>query len=559
MEHLKKLTNLGLSCNQITDISVLEHLKKLTSLWASRSQITDISALKGLKNLIDLDLSKNQITDISALKGLKEIKFLVMNNNIITDISGLKNLKNLVYLEMNNNKIADISALKDLNEIKFLKMNNNKITDISALKNLVNFEISNNNISDISVLKNLNEIKYLEINNNKITEYHEKIGNAILREYNFKGNPINIKIDKIKIEDFISIKKIELDNLANKNFIFFLGENGSGKTVLLKAILLALKKTDIEKQSKTDTGKILDILDKNKNFKSDIRIKNNINPQKYKLEIKNLYAYGINRNKISETSKGESFGFMTLFSDDEFMTNTEEWLKNVERKELKKIKIISLEQIEIILKELLELENLRMFIYDDYSYTIVTFEVNNIEYSLDELSDGYRSVIIFIIDLIARITANNPDWTNTKQFRAIVLVDELDLFLHPTWTRKICNKLKTLFPNIQFFITTHSPILLHGAPKEETVIFRMHNKNNQTVISRRYEGREIEDWLPNILISSPLFDTGFLDDMPEDVFLRTRTEDNYPKMIKTDKNIEKLKQQEEEFKNQYIKDISSKK
>ncbi len=371
-------------------------------------------------------------------------------------------------------------------------------------------------------------------------------------------------IDNIIIKNFYSITdEIELSELKDKNFIFLLGENGSGKTILLKAILITLKKFFIETQaSKEITGIIDDILNSNKDFLLSATAYQDVNKESIDefnttstIFLKNLYAYGTNRHKISSTTKREPYGFLTLFKNDEYLINVEEWIKDIERKELKKVKTITVKQVQTILKELLDVENLEIKIKEEKESKVV-FIVNNVEFSLNQLSEGYISVISFVIDLIARLTENNPAISDIKKFKAVVLIDELDMFLHPNWEKSICNKLMDWFPQIQFFISTHSPILIQGAPKEKTIIFRLKNENNKTELAYKYKGKEIEEWLPNILISSPLFSPDFLDSIPKEIIIKARTEDSFSKMLETNNNIELLIKKEEELRNLYLNKLN---
>ena len=79
------------------------------------------------------------------------------------------------------------------------------------------------------------------------------------------------------------------------------------------------------------------------------------------------------------------------------------------------------------------------------------------------LSDGYRSVLGLGGDLVWRMIAAFPKSENPLKEPGIVLIDELDIHLHPTWQRNIAGWLRTQFPNIQFIVTTHSPMVAAGA------------------------------------------------------------------------------------------------
>ncbi len=77
-----------------------------------------------------------------------------------------------------------------------------------------------------------------------------------------------------------------------------------------------------------------------------------------------------------------------------------------------------------------------------------------------QLSDGERSMLALVMDLARRLSIANPNLEDPRQAQAVVLIDELDLHLHPQWQRTIVTKLTTTFPNCQFIATTHSPLII---------------------------------------------------------------------------------------------------
>lgn len=87
------------------------------------------------------------------------------------------------------------------------------------------------------------------------------------------------------------------------------------------------------------------------------------------------------------------------------------------------------------------------------------------------LSSGYQSVIWMVMDIAYRMAVLNPNLRSEAIARTagIVLIDELDLHLHPKWQWKIVEALKKTFPKIQFIATTHSPIIV-GSSKNEHLI-----------------------------------------------------------------------------------------
>ncbi len=79
---------------------------------------------------------------------------------------------------------------------------------------------------------------------------------------------------------------------------------------------------------------------------------------------------------------------------------------------------------------------------------------------IDQLSDGEKCMIAMIGDLARRIAIANPVRENPLEGEGIVLIDEIELHLHPAWQRMIVPGLLRVFPNVQFIITTHSPQVL---------------------------------------------------------------------------------------------------
>lgn len=91
-----------------------------------------------------------------------------------------------------------------------------------------------------------------------------------------------------------------------------------------------------------------------------------------------------------------------------------------------------------------------------------------------ELSDGFRNVMALIADLAWRALVLNPHLGDhaIQEARGVVLIDELDLHLHPRWQRRIVGDLRRLFPKVQFVVTTHSPQVVASVPQGAVRILR---------------------------------------------------------------------------------------
>lgn len=79
---------------------------------------------------------------------------------------------------------------------------------------------------------------------------------------------------------------------------------------------------------------------------------------------------------------------------------------------------------------------------------------------VDQLSDGEKNLVAMVGDIAMRLALGNPDSAEPLNGRGIVMVDEVELHLHPAWQHKVLPNLLEVFPNLQFFITTHSPFVL---------------------------------------------------------------------------------------------------
>ncbi|MBQ4876271.1 AAA family ATPase [Pseudoalteromonas luteoviolacea] len=86
---------------------------------------------------------------------------------------------------------------------------------------------------------------------------------------------------------------------------------------------------------------------------------------------------------------------------------------------------------------------------------------DGVEFSVLQLSQGEKSLLALVADIARRLMLLNPSLDNPLEGTGIVLIDEIDLHLHPSWQQKIVTGLARTFPNIQFFISTHSPQVCH--------------------------------------------------------------------------------------------------
>ncbi len=123
----------------------------------------------------------------------------------------------------------------------------------------------------------------------------------------------------------------------------------------------------------------------------------------------------------------------------------------------------------------------------------------------EQLSDGYRIVLVLALNLVSRILEANGEMPNATpesllSSDGIVLIDEIDLHLHPSWQQRIVGDLNRTFPNIQFIVTTHSPQVVSSVPKE---CLRVISDTGIVPLSQPTQGVEVSDILRGIFGTSP--------------------------------------------------------
>ncbi|MEJ7827020.1 MAG: AAA family ATPase [Segetibacter sp.] len=160
---------------------------------------------------------------------------------------------------------------------------------------------------------------------------------------------------------------------------------------------------------------------------------------------------------------GQSAAFADALSDSrEFNLNIfAQWFKV--QQELGKENRAALKNLEVlktaVSQFLPQFSNLDITEEDDK--TFFTIEKAGTTLSIEQLSDGERGVLALVLDIARRLSQANPGSENPlRDGTGTILIDELDLHLHPKWQRSIVENLTRVFPSCQFIVTTHSPQII---------------------------------------------------------------------------------------------------
>jgi len=169
---------------------------------------------------------------------------------------------------------------------------------------------------------------------------------------------------------------------------------------------------------------------------------------------------------------GSAARTVSLFREDVALSESEEWLKNQQFKVLEKNRDAKLlmEQVIGFLNDGLLPNNFQIVkITSEHVFVQAGAEL---VLPMRDISDGCRSVYALILDIIhsfgevydmATLFEKNSQgkWVIDKP--GVILIDEIEAHLHPTWQRTICSWFKERFPKIQFFVTSHSPLVVQAA------------------------------------------------------------------------------------------------
>ena len=172
--------------------------------------------------------------------------------------------------------------------------------------------------------------------------------------------------------------------------------------------------------------------------------------------------------------------FVTLFKEDAALTNATKWLADLHNtsREGDASNGRILETVKHAISEKL---------FPEAAELIVTAKSAQLrrdgktQILFQDLSDGYRSMLALSIDLLRWLTKAFPENPNPLQCAGVVLIDELDAHLHPTWQRTIGYWLREKFPKIQFIIATHSPFVAQVADDNEGSIVESGSMENGNI------------------------------------------------------------------------------
>jgi hypothetical protein len=184
--------------------------------------------------------------------------------------------------------------------------------------------------------------------------------------------------------------------------------------------------------------------------------------------------------------------FSTQFFEDEGLAAFENWLIYLDYREAKgqesRLKEMSVDAVNGLLPGGTRFHSI------DVGGRIL-FNVDGEKVPTFALSDGYRSVLALAGDLVWRLITSFPDMDEPLKARGVVLIDELDIHLHPLWQRDIAGWLRSRFPNLQFIVTTHSPMVAAGAGQDALTLRVNRGEISPLPVGKNLFAMDVEDIL----------------------------------------------------------------
>lgn len=391
---------------------------------------------------------------------------------------------------------------------------------------------------------------------------------AVQRDFHPRSKKFDMKcaVKQIHVKNFHGIIDTHITLPVDARWIFLTGPNAYGKTAVLRALAIGLS-------GPIDENDQL-LLDPNSNsqiavelYSNKKSLLNNVGTNSF-TPMTRFAAYGPSRLQIQsdltdQDAEKKISKTYSLFNDDGVLLNIEKdlvyWSLEGNKRNFDKVKgilhsllpnaadiIVNHEKrkVEYIEKECEE--------SGDLTYSPLPFRY---------LAAGNKSIIAMVGDLIKRFYEEYKDHDLKKgispaEYEGIVIIDEIDLHLHPRWLWRLPKLLSDIFPNIQFIVSTHSEMPLLGGPRES--VFLKVTRTVEDGIKLQRILLDIRDYLSHHILTSPIYD---LEEESmsavNESFSTVRTETTHREVLKSDEIMARLRafeESDEEFPDDILKE-----
>jgi energy-coupling factor transporter ATP-binding protein EcfA2 len=319
-----------------------------------------------------------------------------------------------------------------------------------------------------------------------------------------------VAIAKLDLRDVRGIRNLLMPFVLPRpgvgQWVVLLGRNGVGKTTLLRSIAIACRNAQDPSiwpddafslpwpHTGAEQARITVTLSDGIVYESRIRSEGGLRvvqqPEHTRPRLFPLFGYGCRRGsalggKSREVNLKDDGGpeVATLFSEGRDLIHAETWLLILDGDASRNPQMLPVYKATVsALISLLDVEDLTIV-----DRRVWVTERGGRRILFEALSDGYLTTAGWFLDLVARwieLLARNeilvaPDFLSTA--RGLVLIDELDLHLHPRWQCEVIGRVRRLLPEMSFIVTTHNPLTLVGARPEEVWVL---SSNSDQILVR---------------------------------------------------------------------------
>ena len=328
-----------------------------------------------------------------------------------------------------------------------------------------------------------------------------------------------MKIESFSIQNYKCIKDLAVDCRGAdgeiKQWTVLLGENNTGKTNVLRALAqLVPVKMNFKREADSEYKDWYVPLGLFEGFFSNVI--SQVGGRKWGYDPKgenyseepvdlHIYGYGVSRYPArTALSEREGNPTETLFDSNARLSDFQEWLlqldysqKSGSEKSQKRLEKMH----DLVRSDLFPGVTDFSFKNDgDNEHVVVVFAAGKDgDVRFEELGFGYQTSLTWLADLCKRMFELYPESENPLHEEAVVLVDELDLHLHPKWQRDIVPTLSKVFPRVQFIVTTHSPHVLQSMADVNLYVLRRDETSGEITVERSdvtdFTGWTVEDIL----------------------------------------------------------------
>lgn len=322
-------------------------------------------------------------------------------------------------------------------------------------------------------------------------------------------------LNRIEIENVRAIRKLVLDfekDGGTRRWTVLLGENGCGKSTVLKAIGLVLAGSDALAEllvdvdewihNDADVAKIRAEISTAKGDKRKLSLEIHRGDRRDAIIRRNqvglepldaavgkadrnyfIAGYGAFRRppdleyssqkRSARLNRAENVS--TLFSAAADLMSIEQWAMELDYRRGPKGRRIIAEALRLLLPGM-------SFKRIDKNARRIMMYTQDGEVPLRNLSEGYQAMAAWAGDILYRMTEIFDDWSKPLSARGVLLIDEMDLHLHPVWKRNFVDFLDRAFPNLQIVATTHSPLSIQQCAEGELFVVKRDAKGLPTLV-----------------------------------------------------------------------------